>query len=109
MARYGDAELCKTSAVVLEAPAMPVLFTMRADATLLVLFPLNRLLASTPLRRNVLEVSRWPLAQMGWFPRPAFAPVPLGNSAFTPGERIARPVKLPVGNGTASICSFSRM
>ena len=44
---------------------MPVLFTIRADATLLVLLPLNKLLASTPLSRNVLLVSRWPFAQMG--------------------------------------------
>ena len=54
-----------THLVVLEAPATPVLFTMRAEATWLVLLPLNRLLASTPFRRNVLLVSRWPLAQMG--------------------------------------------
>ena len=86
------------------APAMPVLFTMRAEATELVLLPLNKLLASTPLSRNVLLVSRCPLAQIGWLPNPAFAPVPLGNSAFTPGDRIASPVKLPVGSGTSAIC-----
>jgi hypothetical protein len=32
---------------------------------------------------------------MGWLPRPAFAPLPLGSSALTPAERIARPVKTP--------------
>jgi hypothetical protein len=30
-----------------------------------VLFPLNKLLASTPFIMNVLLVSRWPLAQIG--------------------------------------------
>ena len=79
---------------------------MRAEATWLVLLPLNRLLASTPFSRKLLLVSRWPLAQMGWLPRPLLAPVPPGSSAFTPGERMARPVKLPVGSGTASICCF---
>ena len=49
----------------LAAPLTPVLFTTRAEATWLVLFPLNRLLASTPFNRNVLLVSRWPLAQIG--------------------------------------------
>ena len=53
------------AALVLAALATPVLLTMRAEATWLVLFPLNRLLASTPLRRKLLLVSRWPLAQMG--------------------------------------------
>jgi len=47
-------------------PAMPVLFTMRADATWLVLLPLKEIAGHrTPFRRNVLLVSRWPLAQMG--------------------------------------------
>src|ERR1700686_3181357 len=61
MARYGEAVLWMGSAVVLEilaAPPMPVLFTMRADATELVLLPLNKLLESTPFRRKVLLVSR---------------------------------------------------
>ena len=86
-------------AVVLPAPATPVLFTMRAEATWLVLLPLNRLLASTPFSRKLLLVSRWPLAQIGWLPRPALAPVPAGNSAFTPADKMASPVKLPVGSG----------
>jgi hypothetical protein len=51
--------------VVLLAPATPVLLTTRADATELVVSPLNRLLASTPLSRKVLLVSRWPLAHIG--------------------------------------------
>ena len=51
--------------MVLEAPATPVLFTMRAEATWLVLLPLNKLLASTPFSRKLLLVSRCPLAQMG--------------------------------------------
>jgi hypothetical protein len=76
----------------------------RAEATWLVLLPLKRLLASTPFSREAVEVSRWPLAQMGALPRPELAPVPPGSSALTPGERMARPVKLPVGSGTASIC-----
>src|SRR3984885_1463400 len=92
---------------MLAAPPIPVLFTTRAEATVLVLLPLNKLLASTPFSRNVLLVSRWPLAQIGWFPRPAFTPVPLGSSALIPGDRIARPVKLPVGSGTASIFTLS--
>src|SRR6266849_3108940 len=68
IARYGEAVLCSGSAVVLEmlaAPPMPVLFTMRAEVTWLVLLPLKRLLASTPFSKNVLLVSRWPLAQIG--------------------------------------------
>src|SRR5580704_10535157 len=112
MARYGDAVVCSGDAEVLErlaAPPSPVLFTTRADATELVLLPLKRLLASTPFNWNVLLVSRWPLAQIGWLPRPVLTPEPAASSALTPGERIARPVKLPVGNGTDSIWSFSRM
>src|SRR5271165_4750022 len=106
MDRYGDAVVCSGSAVVLErlaAPPMPVLFTIRAEATELVLLPLNKLLASTPFIMKVLLVSRWPLAQMGWLPNPLLTPAPPLSSAFTPGERIARPVKLPVGSGTLSI------
>ena len=72
---------------MLAAPLTPVLFTTRAEATWLVLLPLNRFLASTPFSRNVLLVSRWPLAQIGWLPKPALAPVPLGSSAFTPGDK----------------------
>ena len=39
----------------------PVLLMSRAEPTLLVLLPLKRLLASTPLREKLLLVSRWPL------------------------------------------------
>lgn len=74
------------AALVLAALATPVLLTMRADATWLVLLPLNKLLASTPFSRNVLLVSRCPLAQIGWLPKPLFTPVPPASSAFTPGE-----------------------
>ena len=77
----------------------PVLLTIRAEATWLVLLPLKMLLASTPFNRKLLLVSRWPLAQIGWLPKPALAPLPLGSSALTPGERMASPVKLPVGKG----------
>src|SRR5271163_1339924 len=107
MARYGDAVLWMISAVVLPAPATPVLLTIRAEATWLVLSPLNKLLASTPFRRNVLLVSRWPLAQIGALPNPEFAPLPPESSALTPGDKIASPVKEPVGRGTASISSLS--
>src|SRR5271154_4125746 len=100
MARYTDAVLCMGAALLLAAPLTPVLFTTRAEATWLVLLPLNRLLASTPFKRKLLLVSRWPFAQIGWLPSPLFAPVPPGNSALIPGERIASPVKLPVGSGT---------
>ncbi len=85
----------------------PVLLMTRAEGTWLVLLPLKRLLASTPLRRKLLEVSRWPLAQMGALPRPLFAPVPPESSALTPAERMATPVKLPVARGTDSICAVS--
>src|SRR5580693_5950353 len=95
------------SAVVLEAPATPVLFTTRAEATWLVLLPLNRLLASTPFREKLLLVSRCPLAQIGAFPSPLTDPVPPDSSAFTPGERMATPVKLPVGRGIDAICALS--
>src|SRR5579872_5694630 len=64
IARYGDAELCTISAVELAANADPVLLTILAEATWLVLLPLKRLLASTPLRRKLLLVSRCPLAQI---------------------------------------------
>src|SRR5271154_2191965 len=107
-ARYGDAVLCTTPPLPLAAPLTPVLFTMRAEATWLVLLPLNKFFASTPFNKKVLLVSRWPLAQMGWLPRPALAPVPAGSSALTPGERMARPVKLPVGSGIASSSALSR-
>src|SRR6202051_1905922 len=83
----------------------PVLGPTREEATWLVLLPLNRLLASTPFSRKLLLVSRSPLAQMGALPRPELTPVPPGSSALTPGVRMATPVKLPVGNGMASICA----
>src|ERR1700743_490556 len=84
----------------------PVLLTTRADATWLVLLPLNRLLASTPFSKKLLLVSRWPLAQIGAFPNPELAPVPPDSSAFTPADCTARPVKLPVAKGTVSICDL---
>src|SRR5215469_5350807 len=86
----------------------PVLLMTRAEGTWLVLFPLNKLLASTPLRRKLFEVSRCPFDQMGAFPRPLTAPVPPESSALTPVERIATPVKLPVDRGTDSIWLVSR-
>src|ERR1700733_9213920 len=81
----------------------PVLLMTRADGTWLVLLPLKRLLASTPFKRKLFEVSRWPLDQMGALPNPEFAPVPPDNSALTPADCVARPVKLPVASGTVSI------
>jgi hypothetical protein len=48
------------------------------------------------------------LAQIGWLLNPELAPVPGASSAFTPGERIATPVKLLAGRGIASSCCFSR-
>ena len=63
--------LCTGAAVVLAALATPVLFTIRAEATWLVLLPLNKLLASTPLSRKLLLVSRCPFAQIGWLPETA--------------------------------------
>ena len=85
----------------------PVELMTRAEETWLVLLPLNRLLASTPLSRKELDVSRWPLAQIGALPRPELAPVPPPNSALTPADCVARPVKLPVAKGTLSICALS--
>src|ERR1039457_3911338 len=85
----------------------PVELITRAEDTWLVLLPLNRLLASTPFSRKLFEVSRWPLAQMGELPKPEFAPVPPPSSALTPVDCVARPVKLPVARGTASICAVS--
>src|ERR1700678_3744321 len=91
-------------------PALPtpVLGETRDEATWLVLLPLNRVLASTPFSRKLLLVSRSPFAQIGALPRPELTPVPPGSSALTPGERMATPVKLPVGSGIASICDLSR-
>src|SRR5580692_3708301 len=85
----------------------PVLLMTRADGTWLVLLPLKRLLASTPFKRKLFDVSRWPLDQIGAFPRPEFAPVPPDNSALTPADCTASPVKLPVARGTVSICDLS--
>src|SRR5580704_17968460 len=85
----------------------PVELMTRAEPTALVLLPLKRLLASTPFSEKLLLVSRWPLAQIGRLPRPALAPVPGESSALTPGERMATPVKLPVGRGIDSICALS--
>src|SRR5580698_6537081 len=87
------------------APALveaPVELMTRAEPTALVLLPLKRLLVSTPLREKLLEVSRWPLAQMGWLPRPESAPVPPGSSMLTPGDWVASTVKLPVASGARS-------
>src|SRR5579864_9303097 len=85
----------------------PVAFTIREEDTLLVVLPLKTFRASTPLSRNELLVSRWPLAQTGAFPNPSLAPDPDCSSAFTPGESKARAVKEPVGKGTASISNLS--
>src|ERR1039458_3026860 len=85
----------------------PVELMTRAEETWLVLLPLKRLLASTPFSKNEFEVSRWPLGQMGAFPRPEFAPVPPLSSAETPVDWVARPVKLPVASGTDSISDLS--
>src|SRR5215469_13980089 len=101
--RYTEDALGSTPALVVPLEALPpVLFTTREDVTWLVLLPLKRLLASTPLSRKLFDVSRWPLAQIGALPRPLLEPVPPGSSALTPGERMASPVKLPVGNGIES-------
>src|ERR1700730_3174242 len=97
-----EALLWTGGALRAEEVLTPVSFTTLEDVTWLVVLPLNRFLASTPFNRNVLLVSRWPLAQTGWFPNPAFAPVPAGSSSFTPGESITNPVKEPVGRGTVS-------
>ena len=85
----------------------PVELITRAEPTSLVLLPLNRLLPSTPFRLKLLLVSRWPFAQIGRLPSPSFAPEPEGSSAFTPGDWVATPVKLPVGSGISSICALS--
>ena len=79
---------------------MPVLFTTRAELHLAGALAVEEALASTPFNKKVLLVSRCPLAHTGALPKPALAPVPEESSAFTPGERIARPVKEPVGSGT---------
>src|SRR5580698_2684366 len=84
MARYTDAALGTTPPAALLA--WPVLLTTRNESTWLVVLPLNRLLASTPFSRKALDVSRWPLAQMGELPSPELAPVPPGSSALTPGD-----------------------
>src|ERR1700759_5441436 len=89
-------------------PEDPVELITRAEVTADVDLPLKRFELSTPFSEKLFEVSRCPFAQIGWLPRPSFAPVPLGSSAFTPGERIATPVKLPVGSGIDWICSLSR-
>src|SRR5580698_11128073 len=81
----------------------PVLLITRAEPTSLVLLPLKRLLESTPFSEKLLLVSRWPLAQIGGLPRPAFAPVPGESSALTPAERVAAPSTLPDGIGMFSI------
>src|SRR5215469_6108158 len=106
--RYTEDALGSTPALVVPLDAVPpVLFTTREEVTWRGLLPLKRLLASTPLRRKLFEVSRWPLAQIGALPRPLLAPVPPGNSAFTPVDKMARPVKLPVASGMVSICCLS--
>ncbi len=82
----------------------PVLLMTRAEGTWLVLLPLNRLLASTPLSREA--VGGIALA-IGPDRRVAEAGVGAGAAGefrIDAGRRIARPVKLPVASGTASIC-----
>ncbi len=51
MARYIAALLCTGTELRALVLPMPVLFTTRAEATWLVLLPLNRLLASTPFSK----------------------------------------------------------
>src|SRR5271168_5332786 len=85
----------------------PVLLMTRAEATWLVLLPLNRLLASTPFSEKLLLVSLCPFAQMGGLPRPESDPEPPGSSALSPGDRIAAVKGLPVGSGIDSIWVLS--
>jgi hypothetical protein len=65
------------------------------------------LLASTPSTWKVFDVSRWPFAQTGWLPSPAFVSTPLSNSALAPGDSTASCVKLPVAKGVSAICVAS--
>src|ERR1700751_273195 len=60
MERNAEDALGSTPALVVPLDALPpVLFTTREDVTWLVLLPLKRLLASTPFRRKLFDVSRW--------------------------------------------------
>src|SRR5260370_4347273 len=89
---------------LLPFPFSPMLTATRLDVTWLVDLPLKMLLVLTPLREKLLLVSRWPLAQMAWLPKPAFVPAVFRRSAFTPGLRIAAWGKLPVPSGISAIC-----
>jgi len=55
----------------------PVELITRDEDTWLVLLPLNRLLASTPLSKNEFEVSACRVAQIGAFPNRNCAGAPL--------------------------------
>src|SRR5271168_145602 len=90
-------------------PLSPMLKFQRCEAMLLALMPVKMLLASTPLNWKVLEVARWPLAQMFWLPRPALLSRLLSSSALTPGESGATWVKLPVARGVSAICAASKV
>src|SRR5260370_28582071 len=85
--------------VLFAAPKAPVLAVNRLEATWLVLLPLNRLFVVKPFNEKLLLVSRWPLAQIDWLPRPAFVLDVFRKSALTPGAWIANWVKLPVPSG----------
>src|SRR5580698_4314635 len=87
----------------------PMLKLYRCEVMPLELLPLKMLLVSTPLIWKVLDVARWPLAQMGWLPRPLLESRPLSSSAFTPGASTAGWVKLPVASGISAICPASRV
>src|SRR6266853_2807969 len=100
IARYTEPLLWIGRVLTAEAVLTPGAFTTLDEDTLLVVLPLKRFRASTPLSKKELLVSRWPLAQTGAFPSPSLAPAPDCSSAFTPGERRASAVKEPVGRGT---------
>ena len=76
-----------------------MLFTIRAEATWLVLLPLKMLLASTPFSRKLLLVSRWPLAQIGWLPKPALAPTAAGKFRIDAGRKDGEPREAARGQG----------
>jgi len=67
------------------------------------------LLPETPLMVKLLLVSRCPLAQIAWLPKPAFVPAVFRKSALTPGLKMAAWVKLPVPSGISAICLSSRV
>src|ERR1700674_1596612 len=109
IAPYTDVLVTISPLGLLPFPFSPMFTATRLEVIWLEDLPLKMLLAKIPLTEKLLLVSRCPLAQIAWLPKPAFVPAVFRKSALTPGLRMAAWVKLPVPRGISAICLSSRV